>query len=301
VELNNYEVKVFKTIIDANGFQKASEVLYVTQSAVSQSLSNLESKLGQPLIIRKNPLRLTEAGKRLMKYAHNVLSTEREMLAELENIKKGIDVTLSIAINSTVNRYYASSLLLTFCQQHPSARLSVDVFPSREIIYVVLQGKRELGFGPFQKQMAAFETVPLFETKSHLVVSKNHPQYLQLLKTPQKAFRKIPLLTSFLDQSELRPSAEKIRDYFATVWEVNSETLRLAMINDGLGVTFVGSRLLEEEDVAQGLAIIDRSPFATIERTVGIYYKKGTDLSDGARHLIQICRDRWPREMGTST
>ena len=268
-------------------------------------MSNLENKLGQGLIIRKSPLQLTEAGKRLLNYAHNVLTTEKEMLEELENIKKGIDVTLSIAINSTINstinRYYASTLLLEFCQQHPSAKLSVDIFPSREIIYVILEGKKELGFGPFQKQMAALATVPLFETESYLVISENNPHYSDVLKAPQKHFHKIPLLTSFLDQSDLRPSAEKIRDYFATVWKINSETLRLAMVNNGLGVTFIGSRLFEEESATNGLAIIEKSPFSTIERTVGIYYKKGTDLSIGAKHLIQICKDHWAVDGSTLT
>lgn len=297
MELNNYEMKVFKTIVDANGFNKASDILFITQSAVSQSLSKLENKLGQQLIIRKSPLRLTEAGKRLLSYAHNVLSNEKVMLAELENIRKGIDVTLSIAINATINRYSAPALLLEFCRQHPSAKLNVDIFPSREIIYLILEGKKELGIGPFQKQMAAFEKVPLFRTRSYLVVSKNNPHYEALLQNPQRTFHKIPLLTSFLDQSDLRPSAEKIRDYFSTVWEINSETLRLAMISGGLGVTFVGSQLFEDEATSQQLTIIEKSAFSTIERTIGVYYKKGTDLSEGANNFIRICKDHWQYAM----
>lgn len=250
-------------------------------------------KLDLELIIRKAPLRLTEAGKRLLTYAENALREEQEMLEELENLKSGIDVVLSLAINNNINRFFATDLLLDFCQKHPSAKLKVDVLPSRAIIYAVLGGKKELGFGPFQTQMDAYEMLPLFEAKRYLVVGQKNPHYSALLRKPQKIFKKMPLLTSFLDEAEMRPSFDKIRDHFATVWQINNEPLRLSLVDAGLGVTFMGDKLYEKSANSYNLTIVEKSSFSIIDRHVGLYYKKGEELSAGAQAFIKVCKTYW--------
>ena len=43
--LETHEIRVFRTVYEESGFNKAAEKLFVTQSAVSQSIANLEHKL----------------------------------------------------------------------------------------------------------------------------------------------------------------------------------------------------------------------------------------------------------------
>ena len=51
-------------LADEQGFERAAQRLAITQSAVSQRLRTLEAQVGQPLVVRSRPLRLTEAGNR---------------------------------------------------------------------------------------------------------------------------------------------------------------------------------------------------------------------------------------------
>lgn len=293
MNISNYEMKVFKTIVEKSGFQRASESLFISQSAVSQCLSNLENRLGIPLLIRKTPLKLTEGGARLLNYAEQVLSQEQEVLEDLENIKNGIDISLSLAVNGTINRFYLSELVLKFIEEHPAAKFKIDHMPSREIIYMVLANKRELGFGPFQKQMSAFETIPLFEGTRYLVISPKCPYFAELQSAPDLHLKKIPLITSYLDDPELRPSEERIRNHFSTIWQINSEELRLELVNAGKGATFLGHKFLKEVPACQNLVILQKSHFGTIKRQLGLYHKRGTGLSDGAQRFIEICQARW--------
>lgn len=295
MNLSNYEMKVFKTIVEKNGFQRASESLYISQSAVSQCLSNLENRLGTTLLIRKGSLKLTEAGNRLLNYANHVLQEEQEVLEDLENIVRGIDITLSLAINSTINRFYIADLILRFLEAHPSAKFKIDHLPSREIIYTVLAGKRELGFGPFQKHMAAFESIPLFEGERDLVISPICPFFEALKENPDVHLHKIPLITSYLDDPELRPSMERIRDRFSTVWQINSAELRLALVNAGKGATYLGHKFLKETPECRDLVVLKKSNLGSIKRNLGLYYKKGIPLSKGASRFIEICKDRWKK------
>ena len=45
IHIETQEIRVFKAIYDENGFKRAADKLFVTQSAVSQTLANLERKL----------------------------------------------------------------------------------------------------------------------------------------------------------------------------------------------------------------------------------------------------------------
>ena len=66
----NYELyKVFYHVATSLSFSEASKQLYISQSAVSQSIKTLEKKLEQPLFIRSTKkVQLTPAGKILLKH-----------------------------------------------------------------------------------------------------------------------------------------------------------------------------------------------------------------------------------------
>lgn len=295
MRIETQEIRVFKTIVEENGFNRASKKLHISQSAVSQALANFENKLDAQLLTR-NPLSLTEAGKRMLTYANDVLREEESVIEDLSKIKSGLESTLSVAMNSSINRFYGGELVLQFCDENPLARLKVEEKPSREIIYAVMSGKSELGMGPFQSQMHGFKTQELYSETRRLVVSKKHPQFDQLQADPETVLKQLPLLSSYLDEPDLRPSIHRIRDSFSTVWEISSITLRLQLVAAGKGVTFVGEKLLANEEVCKDFVHLSMLPFGNIYRQVGLYHRKNTVLSEGAKRFIQICNDFWQLE-----
>ena len=272
MRMESSELRAFIAVIEQNGFNRAADILHVTQSAVSQSVANLETKLDSRLIERGKQLKLTETGKRLFDYAHATLREEQQTLEDIERIKKGDSATLSLAINSTINRFYAPRLLNLYCQQHPHTRLHIEELPSRSIIYAVLSGKAELGIGPFQKHMSAHTTLPLFKETRHLVISPNHPLSQQIISGDTKVLKRTPLITSFLDEPEMRPAIQRIRDQFATVWEISSLRLRMHLVDQGLGIAYIDSKLLREG---------------------GIYYKTGKKPGACAQQFIAVCQAFW--------
>ena len=83
--------------------------------------------------------------------------------------------------------------------------MKIAEMPARNIIYAVLAGNVELGLGPFQKDMAAFETVPLYTDSRHLVVSPRHPRYEDMIRGDESALKLTPLIASALDSPDMRP------------------------------------------------------------------------------------------------
>ena len=283
------EIRVFRAVYEEGGFQRAADKLFVTQSAVSQTIANLEKKL-DTLLLERNPLKLTESGVRLLEYAELVLGEERNVLTDIDNIKHGTLSTLLIAMSGTVNLLFGERLTSRFLRRSPLTRLKLNVLPSRQMIAAVRSDLWELGFGPFQQQMPPmFETRPLFEDTRKLVISRNHANYDALKDDPEQLAREVPLIVSHLDDPDMRPAIDKLRDSFGTIWEVNDMSLRIALVAEGLAMSYLDDRLLKHEPRCASLTALDSLAFANIPLTFGLYYLKKKPLGAGSQQFIELC------------
>ena len=286
MQIERHEIRVLSAVIEEGGFSRAAERLNVSQSAVSQAIANLEHKLNTALLVRGRVSQPTEAGLRLFRFAQTMINEERNALDDIERIRHGTLSTLNLAMNSLVNRFYGTALLLKFCERNPLTRLKLDVAPSREIVYGVDEDRWELGFGPFQHQMPGhFVLRACFDEERRLVAHRSHPRFDLLIKDPLQVLGEVTLITSYLDEATKRPGHERLRDQFASVWEVSHLELRLALLRAGMGVTFLSDRLLADQE---GFVALPGLEFGTIQRRVGVYYKKHNPLSEAAKRFLAI-------------
>jgi DNA-binding transcriptional LysR family regulator len=240
MQIERNEIRCFHAVVEAGGFSRAAERLDLSQSAVSQAIANLEHRLGTVLLRRGNPPQLTEAGIRLMRFAETVMNEERETLADIERIKTGALSTLSLALSPAAHARFGVSLLKEFSERNPLTRLKVVVAPSREIVYGVAEGRWELGFGPLQHNMPEYFALhPCFSETRRLMISRDHPSRPALQRDARAVLRTLPLVTSYLDEPTRRPRGDRLRNAFASVWEVSHMELRLALVAEGKGVTYV--------------------------------------------------------------
>jgi DNA-binding transcriptional LysR family regulator len=288
IHIEIQEVRAFKAVHDEQGFKRAADKLFVTQSAVSQTIQNLEKKLDS-ILMHRNPIKLTEAGIRFLNYAELVLGEEEAVLTDIKNIKQGILGTLLLAMSGTVNRLHGEALLKTYCTTNPLSRLKVNIMPSRQIISAVASDLWELGFGPFQKNMPEyFELLPLFTDERTLVIHRDHPL---ANADPQTLLQKVPLLVSHLDDQDLRPTIDRLRDAFGQIWEINDTDLRLGLVSDQLGMSYIDQRLIDTDPRCDAMIpLTQHLDFARIPLTFGVYHRKGKQLSSGAESFLETCR-----------
>lgn len=293
MHIERQEIRCFKAVVEAGGFSRAAERLNLSQSAVSQAIANLEHRLGV-LLLRRGPRpELTEAGIRVLRFAETVTNEERETLADIAAIKSGAASTLSLALSPASNARYGVSLLREFSERNPLTRLKVVVAPSREIVYGVAEGRWELGFGPLQHEMPAYFALHVcFDETRRLMISRDHPNLAQLRRDPAATLRALPLVTSYLDEpAARRAGAERLRDAFASIWEVSHMQLRLRLVAEGHGVTYVSDLV---EDLPQELVPVEGLPYSSIGREVGAFHLKHKQLSQAGARFVALCRDRWP-------
>ncbi len=86
-------------LAEAGSFERAAQLLSITQSAVSQRLRALETHVGHLLVVRSRPLRLTEPGKVLLRYARQMQALRADAAREL-GATLARDERLPIAVNA---------------------------------------------------------------------------------------------------------------------------------------------------------------------------------------------------------
>jgi len=297
MQIERNEIRCFKAVIEAGGFSRAAERLGLSQSAVSQTISNLEHRLGTLLLRRGNPPQLTEAGIRLLRFAETVLNEEREMLADVAQIRAGELSILSLALSPATNARYGVAILRDFSRLNPLTRFKVVVAPSREIVNAVSDGRWELGFGPLPHAMPEyFAFHAFFPERRHLMIAASHPARDELRGDPESALRTLPLITSYLDDSPRRTAGHRLRNAFGSIWEVSHMELRLALVAEGKGVTYVSDLVTQ---LPEGLVPIEGLPFSSIERQVGIYYLRHQPLSQAGSRFLALCRETWRSPPGS--
>ena len=142
----NYELyKVFYYVAKTLSFSEASKCLYISQSAVSQSVKVLEKKLGQTLFIRSTKrVQLTPEGDILFKHiepAMNLIHKGETQLLEANTLNGG---QLRIAASDTICRYFLVPYFRKFHQQYPNVPIKVTNATSLNCVDLLEQGKVDL-------------------------------------------------------------------------------------------------------------------------------------------------------------
>jgi len=94
------QVRTLLAVADEGTFDAAAAVLHVTPSAVSQRVKALEQRTGSVLVTRTKPVRLTESGQVVVRFARRLATLERDARAELGMSGAGEPVRLPIAVNA---------------------------------------------------------------------------------------------------------------------------------------------------------------------------------------------------------
>lgn len=142
----NYELyKVFYYVAISLSFSEASKQLFISQSAVSQSIKVLEKKLGISLFIRSTKrVQLTPEGETLLRHiepAMNLIKRGENQIMEASNLGGG---QLRIGASDTICRYFLVPYLNRFHKAHPSIHIKVTNQTSTKCVDLLEMGQVDL-------------------------------------------------------------------------------------------------------------------------------------------------------------
>lgn len=249
----NYELyKVFYYVATSLSFSEASKHLFISQSAVSQSIKTLEKKLGQPLFIRSTKkVQLTPAGKLLLKHiepAMNLIQRGETQLLDSSLLGLG---QLHIGASDTICRYFLVPYLKQFHKKFPNVPIKVTNATSLSCVDLLEKGKVDLIVTNYpnsnlnhtyiQKTVCNFTDVFIanpayFNLKQQELTLQDLQQY-PILMLDRKSTTSEFLHNLFLQhQLELVPEIE-----------LSSNDLLIDLARIGLGIAFIPDYCLARE------------------------------------------------------
>jgi DNA-binding transcriptional LysR family regulator len=143
----NFELyKVFYYAAKFESFSEAAQKLFITQSAISQSIKNLEEKLGGQLFFRKSrKVKLTWEGELLFKHveqAYNFIKSAENKFYEMKNLDTG---EIRIGVSDTICKYFLIPHLEKFNVEHPKIKIQVINRTSSQILELLKNGLIDFG------------------------------------------------------------------------------------------------------------------------------------------------------------
>ncbi|MFY1664833.1 LysR family transcriptional regulator ArgP [Pseudomonas sp. Pseu.R1] len=106
-------------VVEQTGFERAAQVLGLSQSAVSQRIKLLEARVGQPVLVRATPPTPTEIGQRLLNHVQQVRLLERDLQSVVPALDEGgAPERLRIALNADSLATWWAPAVGDFCAEH---------------------------------------------------------------------------------------------------------------------------------------------------------------------------------------
>ncbi len=145
--INLRQIIVFHTVASKMSMTKAAEELLVTQSAISQTILELEKNLTIKLFVRDGKkLSLTREGEELFAHTKKVILSLDETLEFVETLKRTKDKRISIGASFTIGNYLLSSIVKSFKSDYPEIDIDLFIGTNKEVLEKMKRSRINIGF-----------------------------------------------------------------------------------------------------------------------------------------------------------
>lgn len=285
--------RVFKEVAETGNISLAAKNLYLSQSAISQSIKQLENSL-QARLFSRSPRGVTLTGEGRMLYdyvrsALGLLETGEDKLAQAQQLLLG---TLTIGASDTVTSWFLTPFLEIFHREHPGIRLKIVSGRSQKVLGLLKSGTVDIAFASSPRDAAQLDTWSCFATHAVFVAgsgygcdfshvySREEIASFPLILLERKASSRLFLEEYFLRSGiTLNPEIE-----------LSSRGLLVSLAEIGLGVAGVTLEFVQSALDAGGIRQL-RTDFEVPVRSVDMCTLQDVAPTAAATRFMEMVRE----------
>lgn len=285
--------RIFYVVAETKSITKASEILNISQPAVTKHIKNLEEQLGNPLFIRtKKGVILNEYGEKIflnVKQALNLLSESEKEISKYKSLNKG---TIKIGISTTLARKYLLKYIKKFHETYPNIVIDIYTDATKDLIKQLKNGVIDIIISKFpQNRDNDLDYIYLDKTK-YIFVANEEYSFLLNKTIPIKKLVNYPLLLQ-KTPSNSRDNIEKyLKENNLNIepkMNIASSNLLVDFIRLGYGIGYVTKLYVEEELKEKKLLEIKVVP-DTDEISYGIILLKNNVMTSHCKKFIDYLK-----------
>lgn len=285
--------RIFFVVANAKNITKASEILNISQPAVTKHIKNLEDALGNPLFIRtKKGVVLNEYGEKIylnVKQALTLLDESEKEISEYKNINKG---TIKIGISTTLARKYLLKYIDKFHELYPNIIIEINTDTTKDLLVKLKNGVIDIIISKFPKNIDLdLEYIKLGSTKYIFACNNDYKELLDR-EVSVKELVNYPILLQ-KTPSNSRDSVDKYSKEnninLEPKMNIASSNLLIDFVSIGYGVGYVTKLYVDEELKNKKLYEININP-KTENIDYGIIVLKNNVLTSHCNKFIEYLR-----------
>lgn len=174
--MEDHKLKVFCAVAETKSFSKASEIIHLTQPAVSLQIQALEELYETKLFDRSSTtITLTPAGEILYKYAKEILSLYASAAREIGELTGLVKGSISLGASTTIGNHVLPTVLAEFRKNYPKIRVRLFVGNTRRIIELLNATTIDLGIVEGDVTRQKLKVEKLLQDELVVIVSPQHP------------------------------------------------------------------------------------------------------------------------------
>ena len=285
--------RVFKEVAEAGNITAAAQTLFISQSAVSQSIKQLEAELQTRLFARNSRgVTLTADGRMLYEYvrsAMGLLETGEEKLSQSRDLQMG---HLTIGASDTVTSQFLLPYLDRFHRQYPAIHIQIISGRSHKVLGLLQSGKVDIAFASTPQEGASLETFPCLATHSIFVAGAEYPCDFDHVYTLEEIARFPLILLERKASSRLYLEKYFLQNglHLNPEIELGARSLLVDLAAIGFGVAGVTEEFVRRELESGRLRKL-RTSFDIPPRSVALCVLRDVPLTSAAQRFSDFIRE----------
>lgn len=239
--------QVFKTVADIGSFHKAADILGLTPSAISHTISSMENELGFSVLTRnKNGIKLTNYGEHLLPYVNAVLNSDeslQQVIHEMNGLKIG---KVKIGVFSSVCTNWLPDILSSFKEKYEDITIEVFQGTYDDVAFWIKNGVVDLGFLSVSSAKD-IPIEPLYRDPLLCVLPKGtkdltHPDYVDIAEMRKHQFVTQRDSTDADIQNFLKENKLRIQSNYHVVDDLST----VKLVEKGFGICLMPELVMQD-------------------------------------------------------